>query len=208
LSLASNYQGRLDDCARYAERSLDVCAQEGLLAEEAAACLDIVAYLERIDPDRALPYAYRALELSRQCGHTRSEADALNAIAMCSNHSGDYAAALRTGELAIAMLREMDSPYGVAAASATVGLAHHRLGRLSEAIDAFEESIALYRKVDRPLYVADNLVSVGDIYRDAGQLDEAGRAWLEALAIYRDLGQVDEELVDRIRRLSMGVGQP
>jgi DNA-binding SARP family transcriptional activator len=196
-----------EEAVRYARSAIETYVQEGLVAEQALICLDICALLETADPPRALRYARHALELSRKSDYYSGEANALNAIAMVSISFGDYAEALHMGELALARLRELDNPYGVAAAANTVGLAQHRLGRLPEAVDSYEEAISLYRKVDRPLYVAGNLVSVGDVYRDAGRLDEACRAWHEALVIYRDLGQVPEELLDRVRQLPKGAGR-
>src|SRR5690349_9311852 len=81
----------------------------------------------------AIGYVEQALAGFEAAGHP-AYAIALNSLSWCQTQLGDYAAALATGERALAVHREAGNRDGEAHVFDTLGYAYHHLGRYAEAV--------------------------------------------------------------------------
>jgi tetratricopeptide (TPR) repeat protein len=140
---------------------------------------------------RALKATTRALEINRELGDARAEADCVRGIA--SDH-----AALGNADLACSMLEESrralaGTPLRTSWAKATVGLALQWVnrGRTQEGRDLLAQARPIYEELRDHAGLSTISSLLGDIARAQGDLDGARRCFEEVLRLDRMVGRTE-----------------
>jgi tetratricopeptide (TPR) repeat protein/transcriptional regulator with XRE-family HTH domain len=129
-----------------------------------------------------------AIESARHLGDQLGQAGALNDLGRVRQMAGDYPAAARAQQEALALYRAHGSRLGEAHALCDLGNAVYFAGDYPAAVRAHEEALAWYRDLGSRRGEADVLNFLGIILRMTGDHPAAVRALDESLDICRELG--------------------
>ena len=125
---------------------------------------------------------------AQHLGDRAGQATALHDLGIVWRLTGDYPAAARAQEEALAVYRDLGDRLGQANALNDLGRVRRMTGDYPAAARAQEEALAIYRDLGDRLGQANALTSLGSVRRATGDYLGAARALEEALAICRDLG--------------------
>ena len=114
---------------------------------------------------------------------------ALCSAAVLAAENGDYAAAIRQGQRALAVFEPLGQREPMAHAATVVGSAHRYLGARAAARRSFEAAMDLRASVGDRRGVGVALNNMALLEMDDGRLDRARELFEEALVIKRQLGE-------------------
>ncbi len=115
---------------------------------------------------------------------------------------GDVEQAVRHGELALTLQRELGNLIAEADTWDTLGYAHYRAGRSGKAVEHYQRALGLCRQLGDRYTEAQVLKHIGDTHDGAGDTSAARGAWQQALLILDELEHLEAgELRDRLRDL-------
>jgi DNA-binding SARP family transcriptional activator len=134
-----------------------------------------------------------ALEIARDAGDLRSQANILNNLANVLLGQREAEEALRCATEALGLFASVASSKAHTATLHTVGSALQQLGRLEEALQSFEDGLLLAEGLGDQYQVALCHRAIGDVLEQLGQVDVAKPHWELALRLYRELGLADAE---------------
>ena len=138
---------------------------------------------------RALsPGHVAAVRAAQRLGDRLGQAGALNDLGAVRRMTGDYPAAARDLEQALALYRDLGDRLGQANALRYLGALRRMTGDYPAAVQALEQALDIYRDLGDRLGQANALIDLGDVWRLTGDYPAAAQALEQALGIYRDLG--------------------
>jgi tetratricopeptide (TPR) repeat protein len=114
--------------------------------------------------------------------------DTLNGVADTYYRLGDYEQALKTGEEACVMSREIKYKKGIASSLNSTGRVHYDQGRYEEGLRCHSESLKIRRKIGDRIGIATSLNNIAALYYRQGRYEEALKSLRESLGIKRDIG--------------------
>ncbi|MBM2618459.1 transcriptional regulator, SARP family protein [Actinoplanes sp. LDG1-06] len=143
----------------------------------------------------ALESARLALAAARESGNRRAVAVTLNEVGWWNAVLGRLDPALSFCASALAEFEALDDVSGIAAASDSLGLIHHRAGRFAQALSCYERARHLYCEMPDVFEHAATLDRMGDSLAALGR--DPAPAWREALALFNDLQHPDGAAVSQ-----------
>ncbi len=207
----------LDDSARIAQASLELCAMtrqagnhdamEGL-AEDAAAiyrsqadqrglaeALDQIGlFRQRAGLSReALAYFQEARALYCNSADNHGVATALSHSGIASWHLGRYPEAMSQLRSALGLYREVGDQRGAAKTFNNLGKVQLHGGQHQDALASFEASLEIFTTIDGAQNQAILYHNIGGVHYHTGSHADALAAYLRALATYRALGDLPDE---------------
>ncbi|MFH2054962.1 MAG: tetratricopeptide repeat protein [bacterium] len=189
LASTRTHQSRWDEAAGYAEQSVEISAELGDLAGEAAALGILIEITQRRAKfDKALEYAERVLEINRRLLDQEREADALNRIGTVHLFSGDSARAREFYQEALAIAEKRQDLDLQARCIANLGSTHVYRNEFEEARRLYEQSLDLFRRLGDQSRQATILNNLARIHISTGSYQEALEFYSKAVEIHSDIG--------------------
>lgn len=139
-------------------------------------------------PERAIAAYRQARELWAAAGNQYSATSNLGIIAVEQYYSGDFAAAARSFEEALAVFRRIGAQWALASCSHNYAMLLKDEGKLAEAKRALEQALRIQRDLRDERGVAADLDDLGNVQFSLGQLDAAVRSKRQAAAMFHRVG--------------------
>lgn len=153
----------LEAMARIAQELGDVSKQVKVATRHVAMANELGNHA---DARRA---AEAALNLSRQAGHRKLEADSLTALGQACYRLSDYETAQASHQHALELYRQLEDQAGQAASLRSLGNTAYAVGKQAEATHYYEQSLELYRNVGDQSGMAGALNNLGALSSDFAQ---------------------------------------
>lgn len=125
------------------------------------------------DPENAIAYASKALELATQLNDINLQADACFIIGNGYRLKGENLKALDYYLQSIKAYSETGNKEGISRASNKCGLIHRLMGDYSTALDYHTRSMRIATDLDDKLGIAQAMIDIGIAYRNLGKPDIA-----------------------------------
>ena len=146
-------------------------------------------HMEKGDPESGAPYLEEALALSRRLGDKRNTAGALHNLAEVERQRGNYGRAKTLGLQSIALWREMEDRWKLAAVVGWMGLLAFWSGDDHDLAErSLEEALTLDRELGNWAYGAYCLEAFAGLAGARGQGARAARLWGAAEALRTNIG--------------------
>lgn len=183
------FRGYLSEGRRWLEEALAATATDGTTPSRAEAALGagVLANFQA-DYDRARELCELCIEYSAALADRRRVGFGLLTLANVKSETGDYEAAARTYEEALATLRDQKDHRATAMALGELSLALLYLGESDRAEQASQESVAMYHLTNNRQGLAGSLTNLAIILLARQEHDRAYELCTESLAIRRALG--------------------
>jgi len=133
-------------------------------------------------------YFERALEIRRDLGDLRGQAQSTNNLAFSYQFRGQHEKAVGPLQEALALQRQVGHRYGEGTALCNLGEAYLELGQYSRAIECEREALAIVNEIGLPRLEGWVLQHLGRAHRDSGRLEEGAALLEQALASHRAQG--------------------
>ncbi len=181
------FRGYLSEGRRWLEEAL--AATDGITPSRAEAALGagVLANFQA-DYGRARAQCEVCIEYSRALADRRRIGFGLLTLANVKSETGDYEAAARTYEEALAALRDQNDHRATAMALGELSLARLYLGEADRAEAASQESVAMYQQTNNSQGLAGSLTDLAIILLARKEYVRAFELCTESLAIRRALG--------------------
>ncbi len=158
-----------------------------LVLAEARACEGWAA--ERLgQPDQAMSALAQVSELRTQAGDRHGAAQAWQMMGDALYDRGDYAAARKNYQEALAVYRQVGAQKSIASAFNSLGNVAIDLGHLAEAKSYYEQTLAIAREVGAKNSVAGALGNIANVLDNMGFLEQARKKQEECLVAFREVG--------------------
>ena len=193
----ANYHLATDDFARAAQTAADAAE-----LAHAAAWPEGEAIIHRIHGAALIPLGRydeararldHALDLARGNDLAGTEDDCLRDLGLIAYYCGDYPAARRHYEQALAIDQEIGDRRGESATLVRLGALSRALGDPAAALACYQRALLLDRAIGDRDNEADGLRGIGTIEFDRGHYGAARLAYMESLAIERSSGDREGE---------------
>ncbi|MBD2741856.1 CHAT domain-containing protein [Coleofasciculus sp. FACHB-1120] len=166
-----------------------------------------LAIAQEINDPRLEKLAMEILPIARLMNPRTAKADVLMQQANQQGQTGQFQAAIQSGQQALNIYREIGDRRGEVRALGILGEAYRLLGDLPRAIELFQQCLAIAREIKDPQLEklalqslsripnknnpqkteADKLTQQGTQQRQAGQFEAALKSYQQALIIYRQI---------------------
>ncbi|MGB9181718.1 MAG: tetratricopeptide repeat protein, partial [Pyrinomonadaceae bacterium] len=115
-------------------------------------------------------------------------AKALSRAGAMERDQGDYTQSIMLFEQALALYRELEDRWGIAATLNGIGYTVHEQGDFPRATSIYEESLALFQELGDKRAAAYLLNNLGNVAKEQADYEQA--AWIheQALPLFRELG--------------------
>ncbi|MBE9511450.1 MAG: tetratricopeptide repeat protein [Bacteroidetes bacterium] len=125
------------------------------------------------DPDKALNYARKGLELARELDYSIGIAYSYYRMALVLRETGKYIDALEYLSICMSMYDEAGHRSGIAAVNNTYGALHYELKNYSEAGEYFRESIRIYKDIGDTVKLGSLYMNLGSVLNELEKHDSA-----------------------------------
>jgi CHAT domain-containing protein/Tfp pilus assembly protein PilF len=156
-----------------------------------------VAYFKRTAASyaEAVENFTSAIDLYRQAGDRRGEAQSLDLLSQCYQQTGEKHKFREFRELALPIWRELKDPKGEALTLNAIGTFHLQVGNNATAIDYFTQAIAIYKSLGERDDAAVTLNNIAVIHYNAAEYQTALDYYQQVLVVIREVGQKSSEVV-------------
>jgi tetratricopeptide (TPR) repeat protein len=142
----------------------------------------------RDDPVKGRAFLEESIQLSREIGDRRSEANGLNSLGNLCGFEDDYPKALEAYERARDIFRELGARSSETMTLGNLSFVHTELGDLESAEREAKMALAINREIGGLQFRVAGELSLGDIYIRQGRNAEAWKYALMAAATGREAG--------------------
>jgi non-specific serine/threonine protein kinase len=181
------FRGYLSEGRRWLEQTLAATDGATLNRAETALGAGVLAQFQA-DYGRARELCAVCIEYSTALADRLRVGFGLLTLASIKSETGDYAAAARTYNEALAALRDQNDQRAIAMALGELSLALLYLDESDRAEEACQESVAMYHRSGNSQGLAGSLTDLAIILHARQEYDRAYALCTEALAIRRALG--------------------
>ncbi len=196
LGRASHWFGRFNEARDHLQHALKLFEELGDEARQVNTNIDLGHIFEHQDrPAEALPYAQRALTLSR-AANDRDQGRALYFVGWYHGQLGDHRQMLTCCQQALALNQKIGNRRGEGYTLNGIGYAHHHLGHYEQAIAYYQQALDLRSELADRYGQAVSYNYLGDAHYAVGDADAAHDAWKNALDVLDSLGHADVGHVD------------
>ncbi len=137
--------------------------------------------------DKAIDDQSRAGDLYAAAGDTYEAAIAFHGIGIFRLHKGDFAAARKSFEAALAEFRRSGAQWDIASCSHNLGELFQEIGDLDQARSHLQEALQIQRSLGDKRGVASDLDDLSNVDLSVGQLPAARKMKEEALQNFREI---------------------
>jgi len=120
------------------------------------------------EPQAALEYARRSIQIARALGDRYQEAQLTMMFGVLYKQSGEYQKALDTLNHARQLFKDMSARFGEALAVSQIGFTLNRIGERQEALRYLEEALPVFSSLGYPRGECQTLDYMGEIHRTLG----------------------------------------
>jgi len=121
----------------------------------------------------------------------------LNMISWQILNTGDYERALKYGEEAHVLAKEINFKKGIAIAHNNIGLIHFYKGEYDKAVECYSKSLKIAEEMNNKKGMASSNSNLGLIYKNKGEYDKALEYYFKSLKFYEEVqmpgGQVGDK---------------
>ena len=125
------------------------------------------------DPDRALNYARKGLELARELDYSFGIANSYYRIALISSVTGNYISALEYLSICMSLYDEAGYKTGIAAVNNQYGALHYELKNFSKAGDYFRKAINAYNDIGDTVKLGSLYMNLGSVLNELEKFDSS-----------------------------------
>lgn len=158
--------------------------------------IDIADELIRNNPEEALTFAQKAVDLSEKLRFRSGTAEACNMLGSCFYQVSDFQNALQYFELSKEIFHELNDEEGVAIACNNIGGIKLKMGYYKEALENFIASALAFEDIGDQYGAASLYNNIAIICRKQNDLDESLEYNHQALRLSKELK--DTELISHI----------
>lgn len=152
-------------------------------------------FLFRGDNAKAEELSLAALDIFRQLGDRRGEAEIIGNLGVLANRKNEPRRALEYFEQALPILRAERDRDHEARILRSIGLTYNNLGEPFKAVESLDKALAISRADNELLGVSTALISLSVLSRSVGEVQKTVDQLNEALALVRQLGNRRNEAV-------------
>ncbi|MDA0267813.1 MAG: tetratricopeptide repeat protein, partial [Cyanobacteria bacterium] len=152
-----------------------------------------LAYQSLGEYQRAIDFQQQSLEISREIGDRKGEANSLNNLAIAYHYLGKYQRAIDFQQQSLEISREIGDRKGEANSLSNLGSAYHSLGDYQRAIDFYQQFLEIKREIGDSHDKATSLNNLGNAYQSLGDYRRAIDFHQQSLAIKREIGDRNGE---------------
>jgi tetratricopeptide (TPR) repeat protein len=145
----------------------------------------------------ALNFYQQSLEIKREIGDRKGEANSLNNLGNGYDSLGQYQEALNFHQQSLEIEREIGDRNGEANSLINLGLVYYSLGKYQEALNFYQQSLEIKREIGDRNGEASPLNNLGLVYYSLGQYQEALNFHQQSLEIEREIGVAEGTRSDR-----------
>ncbi len=182
-----NARGHWDQGLVLHQAALAAARQAGDRPGQVRALLLLSIRYLMAEDDPAAAALRQALELSRDLGYRRGEADALYRLGDVHRYTGDYPAAAACHRQALELYRDLGHRPEEGHALLGLGAAQRLAGDYPAAAVALRQALALSRDPGDPFFQAWVLTELAAVQRLTGDYPAAAASSRQALSLFRDL---------------------
>ncbi|MCX7929815.1 MAG: tetratricopeptide repeat protein [Chlorobi bacterium] len=144
--------------------------------------------LQRQQPQRAIAYAQRALELSQQQAYSKGIADARLVLGYAEYLAENYERAIEQIEEALTVYDQLGQWHEVATAASSLAGSYFQLARYDKSLLHLARALEVYRQHNDTKGASAIHSNIASIYQAIGQLDLALEHYLESLHLKEERG--------------------
>lgn len=198
-------RGRLHEATAQHETRLKLSEVVGDGKAKESACHDLIrVYLalgEKLQndgkPGEAKAHFEKAVNVSKLCGDSVSEAQAYQRLGNVTVLLGDLQRALDYQKRFLVVSREARNVHGESQASLRVAQLQEQLGQTSDAIASLKNALQLAEQTNDLHAICDACRQLGQAYKAVGESVKSVHYFRESFRVARDIG--DQRLVNRAR---------
>lgn len=165
------------------------CSQTSDLAWYALLLNNIgMTYVNMDQPEKALPYLRKSVELSQKSGNMAFLSNGLDSLAMAYLQMSDVDKALTSALESVECARKAETTNVVAENLLTVFSAYVQRGEYTQAIEYIQESLVIAQSHGYRRTEAEALRKLGDLYQRQEKNDEALEIVKQALSVAQSIG--------------------
>ena len=121
------------------------------------------------NPEQTIAYAEQALQLARNSGYKRGEAEALNNIGVGYYFSSDYDKVLEYYKNTLDIYQQIGDEEGIS----KVGTLYFRIARYRKALENYEAALAIAKKSGDKKQIVQLVSNIADVYSNLGDYDSS-----------------------------------
>lgn len=144
------------------------------------------------EPQQAIEYGSRALELLRGLPDGGIEIRVLNSMARARVNLGEYKKALALGKRSRMLAETSGDREGLAEALTNIGDVHRKTGEYGRSLAFYTDALAIWKTLENKGGIAESFRSIGIVYTRRGDFDRALKYSLDALNLEEALGRRKE----------------
>jgi tetratricopeptide (TPR) repeat protein len=135
----------------------------------------------------ALNFYQQSLEIKREIGDRKGEANSLNNLGNGYDSLGQYQEALNFHQQSLEIEREIGDRNGEASSLGNLGNVYQSLGQYQETLNFHQQSLEIQREIGNIQGEAKVLGNLGNVYQSLGQYQEALNFHQQSLEIQREI---------------------
>jgi tetratricopeptide (TPR) repeat protein len=143
----------------------------------------------------AIEFNQQSLEIAREIGDRRGEANSLANLGITYWYLGQYQRAIEFNQQSLEIAREIGDRRGESNSLNCLGYAYKSLGQYQQAIEFLQQSLEIVREIGDRREESNSLNCLGDAYKSLGQYQQAIEFLQQSLEIAREIsdrrGEVD-----------------
>ncbi len=157
--------------------------------------LDAAKHYINTDPERALSYARKALNLSKEIRDDRQEASSYRMIGAAYLYLGKAMDGLENSLESYRLYKEMGDKEGIAFSANNVGAMYQNLGNTEKALEYYLVSLGINEELGKKEVLVSGYNNLGIVNQDVGNYDNALLYYGKSLKAARSLN--DREAIAR-----------
>ena len=140
-------------------------------------------------PEEAIRYANRALELSRELNYKRGEASALKSLGNYNYYAGKYLETVKYWEESLKLCEEVGDKTGVANILSNLGGLNSTQGDDTRALELLLRSLDISEEINDTLRIVTALINIGLVYLNKPSTHDIALEYnLRALELSEEIG--------------------
>jgi len=143
------------------------------------------------NPQKALEFANKGLEISKKNNFLKGTADLYKTIGIIYFYSGENEKAFTNFFLSLETYKTMGDLNGVARSYNNIGVIYKNTGKLDKAIENYEKCREILEKIQDKKGLAAVYNNIGNVYTTQGNNIQAIENLLKSLEIYEDIKDKD-----------------